>query len=96
MKGYAMKFPMNAVGQVVEALLRNDAWKATKYLSDKAIVRATRKLFNKKITKRGSVDIILTMGRPKYTERKYIKACNKAGEPFPVKKVQLKFPPKLR
>lgn len=37
--------------------------------------------------------IILKIGRPNFREREFIKACRKAGEPFPVKKVQLKFYP---
>jgi len=36
---------------------------------------------------------ILTVGEPAYREREFIKLCKKAGEPFPVRKVQLKFYP---
>jgi hypothetical protein len=35
--------------------------------------------------------IILKIGRPNFLEREFIRACQKASEPFPVKKIQLKF-----
>jgi len=93
----------STVAQVVDALLATDAWKATKFLSDKSIVRATRKMYGKdtprgrRIDKRDrSVDISLVIGKPNYLEREFIKKCRKAGEPIPVKRVQLKYPPKRR
>lgn len=90
------KIPMSAVSSVVEALLRTEAHSATKYLSDKQIVRATRKLFGKKIQKRGNIEILLTIGRPNYSEREFIEYCKLADEPFPVKKIQFKIPPNRR
>ncbi|MDZ4342137.1 MAG: hypothetical protein U1E51_06820 [Candidatus Binatia bacterium] len=38
----------------------------------------------------------LTLGGPNYEAREFIRRCQKAGEPFPVKKVQLRFWPKQR
>lgn len=87
---------MNAVSQTVEALLRSGAWKATKFLSEKQIVRASIKTFNRKISKVGNVEIILTLGKPNFAEREFLKQCKKAGEPVPVKKVQLKYLPKKK
>ncbi len=85
------------VDQVVNALLGAEAHKATKYVSATHVVRATRKLRRGRIPKRDNgVDIVLTIGRPNYAEREFIKKCRKAGEPIPVKKIQLKFPPKKR
>jgi hypothetical protein len=83
-----------AVGKVLEALVENKAWKATAYLSEKFVVNMTRKLYNGKFPNNTELDIVLTIGRPNYLQREFIKDCKKAGEPFPVKKVQLKFPPK--
>lgn len=83
------------IAKVVKAVIMNDAHKATKYISEKLVVNATRRLYNGKINKREKVvDIILKIGRPNYQEREFIKQCKKAGEPFPVKKIQLKFPAK--
>lgn len=86
-----MKTPMNAITSVVEAVLRTDAIRATKYLAPNQVVRATKRTF--KFTKgpRENVEVLLTLGRPNYVEREFVKDCKKAGEPFPVKKVQLKF-----
>ena len=65
---------------------------ATKYVSPKLRVKITRR-FKPAINK---TDYTLTVGRPNYAEKIFIKKCQKAGEPFPVKKVQLKFYPKKK
>ena len=76
--------------QVIEALLNTNAIKATKYINPKFVIKAKRKLFNNKIYKFGNIEIVLTIGKPNYKERQFIKACIKAKEPFPIKKIQLK------
>jgi len=84
-----------AVGKVLEALTTNNAYKAACYLSDKLVVRMSRKLYRGKFkSKIANEEIILIIGKPNYEQREFIKQCKKAGEPFPVKKIQLKFPPK--
>ena len=56
-------------------------------------VKATRKLYGKKRRpSQKSLEVILTAGKPNYEERAFIKKLGKAGEPFPVKKVQMKMP----
>lgn len=84
------------VGRVVRTLMYSDAHVATKYIDKNFIVRATRKLSQKKIDKRQNAEVILTIGRPNARESLFIKQCKKAGESFPIKKIQLKFPPKKR
>lgn len=87
-----MKIPRNAIATVVEVLTTTGARTATKFLDEKTIVRATHQW---KPSKRAvTTTIILTMGRPNHRERQFIKMCKKAGEPLPVKKIQLKFYPK--
>ena len=81
-----------AVKQVVTAVF-GGARRATKYLSPKWIVRATAPNFKRSNDVRHG-QMVLTIGRPAYAERQFIKAAKKAGEPFPVKKVQLKMPRK--
>lgn len=91
-----MQSPMVA-GGLIRILLDTGARKATKYLSERETVKASRRLFNGKISKRSnSVDIVVTIGAPNYEERDFIRKCKKAGEPFPVKRVILKFPPARR
>lgn len=67
---------------------------ATAYLAPDLTARLT--LVGKR--RRGDKRVIFTLavGRPNYLERKFIRACKKAGEKFPVKKVQLRAPAKKR
>ncbi len=73
---------------------------ATKYLGEKLIIRAVRKRYKnlagcKRFTK-GNVEIVLTIGKPNYAERQFIKLAKKTGEPFPIKKIQLKLVKPMR
>ncbi len=87
---------MEYYNQVVGLLLRGDVVRATKYISDKEVITATRKRYGGKFY-RGNIDIILKIGKPNYVEREFIKDCKAAKEPFPVKKIQVKlYNPKPR
>lgn len=92
--------------RVAAALLESGARKATLYLSPKLTVKASvpiyaprdkkgvRKYPSKVHDMRSSrVEIVFTAGSPNFEERMFIRQAVKAGEPFPVKKVQLKFLP---
>lgn len=83
-------------GKVIATLLCIDGpYKtATKFLDPKFVVKATHQ--RKPDGRDRSTTLVVTLGRPNYTERKFIKDCKKAGVPFPVRKVQLKFWPKKR
>mgnify|MGYP000252196558 CR=1 FL=1 len=76
---------------LAEILLEGGAKKATKYFSPTEVLKATKR-GNYKRSK--TVEILFTVGKPNYSERLFIKACKKAGEPFPIKKVQIKWPAK--
>ena len=79
----------NVLNKLVEAILDDGAKKATKFFNEKYVIKATRQ---GEIDKRSSrITILLTLGKPNFEEREFIKKCKKAGEPFPVKKIQLKF-----
>ena len=84
------KLPVCHFDKVILALLLNNAVKATEYVNPTLICRATRKRSGKKIDHRHNIEIILTVGKPNYVERDFIRKCKKAGEPFPLKKIQLK------
>lgn len=91
------KFTTTGIWDVFSALLFHDAKRATKYLSPKKVVSAQRVLFGGKIDRRDKrATIVVKIGAPNHAERQFIKALQKAGERFPVRKVQLKFPPKRR
>lgn len=82
----------NYINQVVHQIINNGAVRATKYVSPKEIIRVTRKLSRGKIDGRDrNITMILTIGRPNYVEREFVKLCQKAKEPFPVKKIQVKL-----
>ena len=89
------KVPMSAVASVVEAVLRFKIHKATKYLSPTLVVRATVPLFRGK-RDMSAKTLVLTIGKPNFLERKFIKTLLKAKEPFPVKRVIFKNPPVRR
>lgn len=87
-----LSIPRQVYGQLAEILVNGKARRATKFLSEKLVVKATRKLFQGKVDRRSSsVDIVLTVGPPNYAEREFIKRCKTVGEPFPVKKIQIKW-----
>lgn len=85
-----MKITRKSISDLTEIILEGGAIRATKYFSDKLIVRAVRRTYGGKIVK-GNTEIVLTIGRPNYAEREFIKKCKNAGEIFPVKKVQIKW-----
>ena len=89
-----MKIPTAAFTKAICGLLDSGARSATVYVSDKARVTATR-LF--RADRRNSRDtIVVTYGALNYAGREFVKACKRAGEPLPVKKVQLRLWPKKR
>lgn len=87
---------MRNVGRVVDALMASGAHTATLYVTDKLTVRATRKMFGPKGRRRfngtRATDVVLTIGAPNYKARAFIKLAKRAGERFPIRKIQLSFP----
>lgn len=78
--------------ELAERILIGGAYKATKYLSDKLTVKATRKRFKGKILKGKAADIVFTVGKPNYEEREYIKKFKKSGLAFPIQNIYEKYP----
>ena len=76
------------VAQVVNALLKTGARKATKYVSKNLTVKASRRHKASREVKR--VEVLVTFGEPNFAEREFLKACRRAGEALPVKKIQLR------
>lgn len=83
-----MKIAMSWVNKTVELLLRTNAKRATKFVSPKEVVSV--QLIGKP-TKRDNIDLHVKIGRPNFEEREHIKVLQAAKEPFPVKKIKLKF-----
>jgi hypothetical protein len=72
---------------VLGALVASDSKTAVKYLSPKLVVKAT--WHNKPRGRNRMEHAVVTFGAPGYKQQRFIDACLTAGEPFPVKKVQL-------
>lgn len=83
--------PAAAIAQVIRVLLKTGARKATKFLSDRETVKVSRTW--KPDRRSRSQTLVVTMGRPNYAEREFLKKCRRAGEPVPVKRVQIKHYP---
>jgi hypothetical protein len=83
-----------ACAEVVDEILLNGAYKATKFLSDKLTVKATKKRYKGKIRKGENSDIVLTIGKPNFEEREKIKRAKKAGQ-GPIE-MTIKYPPKKK
>lgn len=83
---------LKAAADCIRAVLVADAHRATKFIAHNKVARATRVFNGGKPPRRSeNIDIRVKIGRPNNPERKFIKLCKKAGEPFPVKKVRLSF-----
>lgn len=91
---------MSFVPRVLSALEASKAHTSVKYLSDKLVIRATRLMYGpvgkRHIPAGHDLHVVLTIGKPNYIQRTFIKMCKKSGEPFPVKKIQLKFASKKK
>lgn len=77
------------VERVVQSILEGGVVKATKFVSPRLIVRATRT--KNSFGKRENIEMTLTIGRPNFAEREYIKESIKAKEKFPLEGVVIKI-----
>jgi len=86
-----IKVSRKDVGLVMETILSFNLKRVTMYLKPDFVISAQRKCWGGKIDLRDkSVEIVVKIGKPNFAEREFIKLCKKAGEPFPVKKLQFK------
>ena len=81
-----MKVSRSAISRVVLACLEVGAKQATIYLSPKLVIKATFRSCAKT-----HKEIVVSFGKPNHEERQFIKKCKIVKEPFPVKKMQLKW-----
>lgn len=68
--------------------------KTVAYIAPDLTIKLTRRLQPDRRSRQ--IEWVLTSGKPNYEEREFIKKLRKVGEPFPVKKIQLKFYPEKR
>lgn len=87
--------PALATAKCVAALESNpDMRRATVFLSDKLTVKVTRR--HRHSRRARYENFVLSYGTPNYAERQFLRACRKAGEPLPVRRVQLRAWPRKR
>jgi len=67
---------------------------ATAYESPDQTIVATRR--GKPDRRERHFELVLTIGRPNYRGRAFVKALLAAGAPFPARKAQLRFIPKAK
>jgi hypothetical protein len=79
----------NVITELFKMVAIEGCKKATWYKSPTEVVKATFQGKRRKNANRCT--LLITYGRPNYQEKKFIKKCKKVGEPFPVKKIQLKW-----
>lgn len=80
-------------GLVCSALVDMEGAKtAIKIINEKTIVKATYRF--KPSNRHTREEMVVTMGAPDYLTAQFIKRCKKAGEPFPIKKIQFRAWPK--
>lgn len=82
------------VAKVSSAILQSNAKRATSYLTPTLTVKATRQRQPKGYQR--AITFLVTVGKPNHRERLFIRACQKAKEPFPVRKIQIQVFPKKR
>lgn len=88
-------YSRSSLHAVVDALISDrNVRSASKYESPQLVVTATRRC--KPDGRERRLEVVLTIGKPNFRGRQFVKACLKAGEPFPVRKVQLRLTPKTK
>jgi hypothetical protein len=76
------------VARVFNAMNKShDIRKATLYLSPTQTIKISRQHRDRRSERH---TYLLTVGEPNYLEKRFIASCKKAGEKFPVRKIQLK------
>ncbi len=81
----------DALSKALVAIFETDCFRATKYLSAKEIVRATRRRYKRGKSSKRITEVVVTAGPPNWAERQFIKKHLKAGKTFPIKGLILKF-----
>lgn len=85
------------IGKTVRVLLDTPVARVgTSILSPTRVVRAARRRDKRGKFAAGNIKVVLTIGRPNYRTRRFIRQAQRAGEPFPIRRVQLELLPASR
>ncbi len=88
---YAMRKLGLAIGDVITG---SNVRRATAYISPTLTMKATAQ--RRQDGRDKSVTCLVTVGRPNFVERRFIKVCQKAGMAFPLSQIQWKLWPKKK
>lgn len=88
---YAMKKLGQAVGDV---LTITNVRRATAFISPTLTIKATAQRRQERRDKQATC--LVTVGRPNFVERRFIRVCQKAGMVFPLSQIQWKSWPKKK
>lgn|GEM_PF-1287140 len=88
---YAMKKLGEAIGDIVTG---TNIRRATAYISPKLTMKATAQ--RRQDLRSKSATVLVTVGAPNFTERRFIRVCQKAGMVFPLNQIQWKHWPKKK
>lgn len=80
---------LTQIRKAIIPVLYDGVKRATVYDSPKLVIKATFQGKRRKYDLNET--ILVTIGKPNYAERHFIKTARAAKEPFPIKKAQLKF-----
>lgn len=58
--------------KIISELLKNNAVRATHFITNKEIIRVTRTRYGSKFS-RGNLELTITKGKPNYAERELVK-----------------------
>jgi hypothetical protein len=81
------------IGECVSAVLGDSNMRrATAYISPTLTIKASAQRRYRKNEK--SVTVLVTVGKPNFEQRRFIRVCQKAGMCFPLRQISWKFWPK--
>lgn len=86
------EYAMKKLGEAVGDTLTGNVRRATAYISPTLTIKATAQRRQDKRDK--SATCLVTVGRPNFVERRFIRVCQKAGMAFPLNSIYHKPWPK--
>jgi hypothetical protein len=88
------EYTMRRLGEAVGDVLCGSARRATAYISPTLTIKATAQ--RRQDGRDKSATALVTIGKPNFVERRFIRVCQKAGMAFPLRQIQWKDWPKKK
>ena len=82
-----MKIARSWVARVINLVLSDSSVKKASYIISPVLtITGTRRCKTRKNDR--TVEMVLTIGKPNFANRQFIKLAKASGEPFPIKKIR--------